>query len=64
MLSLPSKKRLVKTPPGIDNYPLLDNIHSVVPMPLITYADPELGNEFKTNVCWLTRDVTREAPSF
>lgn len=64
MTSPLSKRRLVKTPPGLLNYPLLDDIHTIVPMPLITYAEPELGDEFKPNACRLTRDVTRQAPSF
>lgn len=62
--SMTTKKRLVKTTPGLQNYPLLDNIHSIVPMPLITYADAEVRCEFKPNACRLTRDVTREAPTF
>lgn len=64
MTSPSTKKRAVKTPPGPQNYPLLEDIHTIVPMPLITYANPELGNEFKTNACRLTRDVTQDAPSF
>lgn len=64
MTTLKTKTRLVKTPPGLANYPLIDDIHTIIPMPLITYAEPELGCEFKLNACRLTRDVTREAPAF
>lgn len=33
-------------------------------MPLITYADPALGYEFRPNSCRHVRDVTQVAPSF
>lgn len=57
--SLLTKKGLVKTPPGLHNYPLPEDLRTIVTMPLITYAAPEPRCEFKPNPYRLTRDFTR-----
>lgn len=50
--------------PGLINFPVIDDIHDVVPFPIVTYADPAVDCEDATNTCRPVRDVTQSPPTF
>lgn len=50
--------------PGLQNFPIIADIHEIVPFPIVTYADPAVGCEERNNTCRLVRDVTQSPPTF
>lgn len=50
--------------PGLDNFPLCEDIYNIVPLPIVTYAEPAVGLEKNPKTCWLVCDVTKSPPKF
>lgn len=50
--------------PGLLNFPMLEDIYDVVPLPLIHYVPPPPDTEYSPDSLRLVRDVTRQPPVF
>lgn len=50
--------------PGVENFPVIEDIYEYVPLPLVTLTDPAVGCKNNPNSCRLVRDVTKTPPNF
>lgn len=50
--------------PGLENFPLCEDIYEFVPLPIVTYTDPPIGAETTSKSCRLVCDVTQQPPTF
>lgn len=50
--------------PGVDNFPVLDNIYDLVPIPIVTEFPAIAAKKYKDTSCQLVGDITRDPPTF
>lgn len=50
--------------PGIQNFPLIQDIYDYVALPIVTYTNPPIGAETNSKNCQLVCDVTQQPPTF